>query len=125
MSEYPPPSSASPHYSSPSSPAGSSTAAEVAPVIIRRRHQVPTIGSLLKSAAINLFLPFVNGLMLGFGELFAHEIAWRWGWGGTRVRLFFFFFPLGRRWGEVGVQEFELGANGNCLGRVGFSERED
>jgi len=23
--------------------------------------------------------------MLGFGELFAHEIAFRWGWGGTRV----------------------------------------
>lgn len=23
--------------------------------------------------------------MLGFGELFAHEIAFRLGWGGTRV----------------------------------------
>jgi hypothetical protein len=25
--------------------------------------------------------------MLGFGELFAHEAAFRLGWGGTRVRF--------------------------------------
>ncbi|QLL34021.1 hypothetical protein HG536_0F03460 [Torulaspora globosa] len=29
------------------------------------------------SCAVNLVLPFVNGLMLGFGELLAHELAWR------------------------------------------------
>ena len=45
----------------------------------------PTFWSLLRGAAINLFLPFVNGLMLGFGELFAHEAAFRLGWGGTKV----------------------------------------
>ncbi|KAF2094385.1 outer membrane protein Tom13 [Rhizodiscina lignyota] len=45
----------------------------------------PTIWSLLRGAAINLFLPFVNGLMLGFGELLAHEVAFRWGWSGTKI----------------------------------------
>ncbi|GAB7343016.1 hypothetical protein MBLNU457_g1106t3 [Dothideomycetes sp. NU457] len=45
----------------------------------------PTVWSLLRGAAINLLLPFVNGLMLGFGELFANEVAFRLGWGGTKV----------------------------------------
>lgn len=34
---------------------------------------------------INLVLPFVNGMMLGFGEILAHEVMFRWGWFGTRV----------------------------------------
>ncbi|PSR77511.1 putative mitochondrial outer membrane protein [Coniella lustricola] len=54
-------------------------------------YQPPTIFSLLRGAAINLLLPFVNGMMLGFGELFAHEAAFRLGWSGTRV------FPASRR----------------------------
>lgn len=45
----------------------------------------PSIWGLLRGAAINLVLPFVNGLMLGFGELFAHEAAFRLGWSGTKV----------------------------------------
>lgn len=45
----------------------------------------PTFWSLMRGAAINLLLPFVNGLMLGFGELFAHEAAYRLGWGKTKV----------------------------------------
>lgn len=45
----------------------------------------PTIWGLVRGAAINLFLPFVNGLMLGFGELFANELAFRLGWAGTKV----------------------------------------
>ncbi|KAI5799213.1 outer membrane protein TOM13-domain-containing protein [Peziza echinospora] len=65
------------------------------PVILYRP---PTVISLLRTAAINLVLPFINGLMLGFGELFAHEIAFRLGWGGTRV------FPLGRRTLGPGVE---------------------
>lgn len=48
-------------------------------------YRPPTLAGLLRTAAINLVLPFINGLMLGFGELFAHEIAFRLGWGGTRV----------------------------------------
>ncbi|KAL2207853.1 putative mitochondrial outer membrane protein [Sarocladium strictum] len=58
------------------------------PVIL---YKPPTVWSLIRGAAINLFLPFVNGMMLGFGELFAHEAAFRLGWGGTKV------FPLTRR----------------------------
>ncbi|KAL4913110.1 TOM13-domain-containing protein [Aspergillus aurantiobrunneus] len=50
-----------------------------------------TFWSILRGAAINLVLPFVNGLMLGFGELFAHEAAFRLGWSGTKV------FPTYRR----------------------------
>lgn len=48
-------------------------------------YQPPTLFSLIRGAAINLFLPFINGMMLGFGELFAHEAAFRLGWSGTRV----------------------------------------
>ncbi|KAL4894563.1 outer membrane protein TOM13-domain-containing protein [Aspergillus ambiguus] len=59
-------------------------------------YKPPTFWSILRGAAINLFLPFVNGLMLGFGELFAHEAAYRLGWSGTKV------FPLHRRSRPVG-----------------------
>lgn len=56
--------------------------------------------TLCRSLAINLLLPFVNGLMLGFGELFAHEAAFWLGWGGTKVgfawfSLFSLIFLLG------------------------------
>jgi len=61
------------------------------PVIYRP----PTWFSLLRSTAINLVLPFINGMMLGFGEIFAHEVAFKLGWGGTKV------FPSNRR-REVG-----------------------
>jgi len=47
----------------------------------------PTLWGLLRGAAINLLLPFINGLMLGFGELLAHEAAFRLGWSGTKVRV--------------------------------------
>ncbi|OTA68105.1 mitochondrial import protein 1 [Hypoxylon sp. EC38] len=54
-------------------------------------YKPPTVWSMLRGAAINLLLPFINGMMLGFGELFAHEAAFRLGWGGTRV------FPISRQ----------------------------
>ena len=63
---------------SPSPPSSSSS-----PMIL---YSPPTIWGLLRGAAINLLLPFVNGLMLGFGELFAHEAAFRLGWSGTKVQ---------------------------------------
>jgi hypothetical protein len=50
-------------------------------------YQPPSVWGLLRGAAINLLLPFVNGLMLGFGELFAHEAAFRLGWSNTKVRF--------------------------------------
>ncbi|GME78835.1 unnamed protein product [Ambrosiozyma monospora] len=34
---------------------------------------------------INLILPFVNGMMLGFGEILAHEIGFKYNWAGARV----------------------------------------
>ncbi|KAI0198435.1 outer membrane protein TOM13-domain-containing protein [Astrocystis sublimbata] len=71
-------SSTSPDESSSSSP----------PMIL---YQPPTTWGLLRGAFINLLLPFINGMMLGFGELFAHEAAFRLGWGGTKV------FPHTRR----------------------------
>lgn len=60
---------------SPSSSSGS-------PLILYKN---PTVWSIMRGAAINLFLPFVNGLMLGWGELFAHEIAFQFGWSTTRA----------------------------------------
>lgn len=39
-----------------------------------------TILALLKATAINFMLPFINGVFLGFGEICAHELAFRWGW---------------------------------------------
>lgn len=44
-----------------------------------------TLLDLVKKAAINLFLPFINGVMLGFGEIAAHEIGFRYNWSGARV----------------------------------------
>ncbi|EOD44988.1 putative mitochondrial import [Neofusicoccum parvum] len=61
-----------------SSPSSSSS-----PVIL---YTPPTLWGLVRGAAINLVLPFINGLMLGFGELFAHEIAFRLGWSGTKMQ---------------------------------------
>ncbi|GAD96865.1 mitochondrial import protein, putative [Paecilomyces variotii No. 5] len=57
-------------------------------------YKPPTLWSILRGAAINLVLPFVNGLMLGFGELLAHEAAFRLGWSGTKVRLYPIHLPL-------------------------------
>ncbi|KAJ9319674.1 hypothetical protein DTO271D3_443 [Paecilomyces variotii] len=59
-------------------------------------YKPPTLWSILRGAAINLVLPFVNGLMLGFGELFAHEAAFRLGWSGTKI------FPTYRRSRPIG-----------------------
>lgn len=45
-----------------------------------------SIWSILKKSAINLVLPFINGLMLGFGEILAHEIGFRYNWIGAKVQ---------------------------------------
>jgi hypothetical protein len=72
-----------PSHDSPSSPASDPPSSSSSPLML---YQPPTVWGLLRGAAINLFLPFVNGLMLGFGELFAHEAAYRLGWAQTKVR---------------------------------------
>lgn len=65
-----------------SSPSAPSSSDNSSPIIL---YKPPTIWTLIRGAAINLLLPFVNGLMLGFGELLAHEAAFRLGWSGTKV----------------------------------------
>ncbi|KAL2107291.1 hypothetical protein VUR80DRAFT_5438 [Thermomyces stellatus] len=69
-------------------PTSSPPSSSSSPVIL---YKPPTIWSIIRGTAINLLLPFINGMMLGFGELFAHEAAFRLGWGGTKV------FPVSRR----------------------------
>ncbi|RMZ68275.1 mitochondrial import 1 [Pyrenophora seminiperda CCB06] len=70
----------SPRASSPSSANTANT--NNTPLIL---YKPPTLWGLLRGAAINLVLPFVNGLMLGFGELVANEAAYRLGWSGTKI----------------------------------------
>lgn len=41
---------------------------------------------ILKKSCVNLILPFINGMMLGFGEILAHEIGFRYNWVGARVQ---------------------------------------
>ncbi|QHS76094.1 Mim1p [Saccharomyces paradoxus] len=45
---------------------------------------VQSLVSFVGSCSINLLLPFFNGMMLGFGELFAHELCWRFNWFNHR-----------------------------------------
>ncbi|KAG5420339.1 hypothetical protein I9W82_002220 [Candida metapsilosis] len=40
---------------------------------------------LVRKSAINLVLPFINGMMLGFGEILAHEIGFHYHWHGAKV----------------------------------------
>lgn len=41
--------------------------------------------SILRKSSINLILPFINGMMLGFGEILAHELGFRYNWVGAKV----------------------------------------
>lgn len=41
--------------------------------------------TILRKSSINLILPFINGMMLGFGEILAHEIGFRYKWAGAKV----------------------------------------
>lgn len=43
------------------------------------------IGNFIVKCGINLILPFVNGMMMGFGEILAHEICFRHNWTFARV----------------------------------------
>jgi len=40
---------------------------------------------VLKRLSINLFIPFINGIMLGFGEIIAHEVGLLFGWRTANV----------------------------------------
>ena len=43
------------------------------------------LAALVSSLAINLLLPFINGVMLGFGEIVARGLVVKLGWGGWGV----------------------------------------
>ncbi|KAJ5573808.1 uncharacterized protein N7459_008235 [Penicillium hispanicum] len=81
------------NYSANNEMSSSPPSTSSSPIVL---YKPPTIRSILRGAAINLVLPFVNGLMLGFGELFAHEAAFRLGWSNTKI------FPTYRRSHPVG-----------------------
>ncbi|KAH1488497.1 hypothetical protein LV164_003700 [Aspergillus fumigatus] len=66
-------------------------------------YKPPSIWGILRGAAINLILPFVNGLMLGFGELFAHEAAFRLGWSNTKEQT-----PAARQKADLGAKKSKL-----------------
>ncbi|KAK2756408.1 hypothetical protein FQN54_005300 [Arachnomyces sp. PD_36] len=70
------------NYSANNEMTSSPPSSESSPLIL---YKPPTFWGLVRGAAINLILPFVNGLMLGFGELLAHETAFRLGWSGTKI----------------------------------------
>lgn len=57
--------------------------------LIARGHggEILTINlySILCKAAINFVLPFFNGVMIGIGEILAHEVGFRYGFRGARV----------------------------------------
>jgi hypothetical protein len=61
-------------------------------------YKPPSLWGILRGAAINLILPFVNGLMLGLGELLAHEAAFRLGWSNTKVGLSSFMLQAMYPW---------------------------
>lgn len=81
-----------------------------------------TILSLLKATAINFMLPFINGVFLGFGEICAHELAFRWGWtNSTHV-----VNPAGRpRVANVGIRAGGTSASGGRSGIGGLGAYED
>lgn len=70
-------------------PSASSANSRVAPLPVALAPVAPpnlfTFWGLLRGAAVNLLVPFLNGMMLGFGELFAYSFASRYGWSWTTV----------------------------------------
>lgn len=57
---------------------------ESSTVVVRREpwYRNPTFLWILRSTAVNLVLPFFNGVMLGFGEILANELVFKFGWFG-------------------------------------------
>lgn len=78
-----------PHHAHHTNPQATRPSPNVAPVatstslaIFDSNLSIQTrLGALISSLGINLVLPFVNGVMLGFGEIFAKNIVTGWlGW---------------------------------------------
>ncbi|ODQ65023.1 hypothetical protein NADFUDRAFT_42322 [Nadsonia fulvescens var. elongata DSM 6958] len=66
-----------------------------------------SLSQFLKRLTINTVIPFVNGMMLGFGEILAHEIAFKFGWSGARIH------PLRVNRYLEGYEKVSFGPNGN------------
>jgi hypothetical protein len=63
-----------------------------------------SVSKVFAIIGINLVLPFVNGVMLGFGEIFAREAV-----------------RTGKHWWNAGVGIFGRGAAGRGTSGVGLS----
>lgn len=62
--------------------------------------------SFASSCSINLLLPLLNGLMLGFGELIAHELSWKFSWFSREHNKGYRIYPETRKFIElVGKQK--------------------
>ncbi|KAH7928079.1 hypothetical protein BV22DRAFT_1193103 [Leucogyrophana mollusca] len=79
---YPPPADRYPHAEPPVDAAPPAVPPSTIPSLLDGTVAPRTrMSLLLSSLAINLFLPFVNGVMLGFGEIFAKNVLVGWiGW---------------------------------------------
>lgn len=65
-----------------------SSDADVSDVVVVQASSEPTgVVRFFARCGINLILPFINGLMLGFGEILAHELGFKYGWVGARVSI--------------------------------------
>ncbi|KAK9386990.1 outer membrane protein TOM13-domain-containing protein [Lipomyces mesembrius] len=69
--------------SSPSTSTSAEASQPIPPGSLWKR--ASTYLSILRFSAINLLFPFINGMMLGFGEILANEIGIRWGFIGAEL----------------------------------------
>ncbi|AGO10003.1 AaceriAAR013Wp [[Ashbya] aceris (nom. inval.)] len=86
------------------------------------RAQGLSFGRLLSvagSCSINLLLPFLNGLMLGFGELLAHELSWKFSWFDKERNRGYRIYPEARKTAELQERERQL-ALSRAAGPDGF-----
>ncbi|OZJ01714.1 hypothetical protein BZG36_05311 [Bifiguratus adelaidae] len=81
----------------------------------------PTLIAVLKSVAINFLLPFVNGIMLGFGEICANELVFRYGWFGTSVYQGS-TANLGLRTATDGYRRMKLGESKSVTRQLGEND---
>ncbi|GMM28476.1 Mim1 protein [Martiniozyma asiatica (nom. inval.)] len=71
--------------------------------------ELSAVGGYLYKCAVNLVLPFINGMMIGFGEIFAHELLHSRGWTQARI-----YRPL---------QKIPAFTNGSKEKQLNFSSR--
>lgn len=77
-----------------------------------------SVTRLVAVLGINLVLPFINGVMLGFGEIFAREVV-KVGVLVFRGERSLFGWARGRGWG--GAEAGEARGGGRGVAGVGLS----